>query len=50
MTLDEWKQLQNEYGIKIIGVKYKSMSVEEGKYYLKILSDNFDIIYNDEEE
>lgn len=50
MTLEQWKQLQDEYGIKIIGAKYKSMSVEEGKHYLKILSDNFDIIYNDEED
>lgn len=49
MTLKEWKSLQDEYRIKIIGVKYKSMSFEEGVNYLKILSDNFEDIYNDDE-
>lgn len=50
MTHEQWEQLQDEYGFKTIDIHYDSMSVEKGRQLLQVLSDNFDDIYNDEEE
>ena len=49
MTFEQWQSLQDEYGFKIIDVHYENMSVEEGKHFLKTLSNNFEDIFNDDE-
>lgn len=50
MTLEEWKQLQNEFGFKIFDANYESITVEKGRKLSETLSNNFDDIYNDEDE
>lgn len=49
MTFDEWKQLQNEFGFKIIDIHYENMSVEKGRELLEALSNNFEDIFKDDE-
>ena len=41
MTIEQWKQLQNEYGIIILDANYENMSVEEGRQLLEALSKGF---------
>ena len=50
MTLEEWKSLQDEFGFKIFDANYESITVEKVRDLLETLSNNFDDIYNDEEE
>lgn len=37
MTKNEWESLQKEYGVKMLDANYQNMSIEFGRFFLKIV-------------